>query len=182
MYEKKVDRLCGLVVRVPGYRTELYCAFCEVRTEFWVFLWQSLVTELYLREHCPSISCIELPKFREKWVLLNETSYLIANDILCRVFHKKQQYRYVWVSMNEMLCIRTAVKVQFLYKRAKRVSAVRSHKVVWLQSQEKVFREQPVTVPTSEENLSAAEFARKCSHHTERNGLVMNCGSFGIRK
>jgi hypothetical protein len=28
------DRLCGLVVRVPGYTTELYCASCEVRTEF----------------------------------------------------------------------------------------------------------------------------------------------------
>jgi hypothetical protein len=31
---KKVDRLCGLVVRVPGYVTEMYCASCEVRTEF----------------------------------------------------------------------------------------------------------------------------------------------------
>jgi hypothetical protein len=28
------DRLCGLVVRVPGYRTETYCDSCEVRTEF----------------------------------------------------------------------------------------------------------------------------------------------------
>jgi hypothetical protein len=28
------DRLCGLVVRVLGYRTEMYCASCEVRTEF----------------------------------------------------------------------------------------------------------------------------------------------------
>jgi hypothetical protein len=28
------DRLCGLVVRVPGYRTEMYCDSCEVRTEF----------------------------------------------------------------------------------------------------------------------------------------------------
>jgi hypothetical protein len=26
--------LCGLVVRVPGYRTEMYCASCEVRTGF----------------------------------------------------------------------------------------------------------------------------------------------------
>jgi hypothetical protein len=32
--QKKVDRLCGLVVIVPGYRTEMYCASCEVRTEF----------------------------------------------------------------------------------------------------------------------------------------------------
>jgi hypothetical protein len=29
-----IDRLCGLVVRVPGYTTEMYCASCEVRTEF----------------------------------------------------------------------------------------------------------------------------------------------------
>jgi hypothetical protein len=28
------DRLCVLVVRVPGYRTEMYCVSREVRTEF----------------------------------------------------------------------------------------------------------------------------------------------------
>jgi hypothetical protein len=28
------DRLCGLVVGVPGYRKEMYCVCCEVRTEF----------------------------------------------------------------------------------------------------------------------------------------------------
>jgi hypothetical protein len=27
-------RLCGRVVRVPGYTTEMYCVSCEVRTEF----------------------------------------------------------------------------------------------------------------------------------------------------
>jgi hypothetical protein len=35
--QKKVDRLCGLVVRVPGYITEMHCASCEaceVQTEF----------------------------------------------------------------------------------------------------------------------------------------------------
>jgi hypothetical protein len=31
---KKGDRLCGLVVRVPGSRTEMYCVSCEARTEF----------------------------------------------------------------------------------------------------------------------------------------------------
>jgi hypothetical protein len=29
-----IDRLCGLVVRVPGYKTEMYCVSYEVRTEF----------------------------------------------------------------------------------------------------------------------------------------------------
>jgi hypothetical protein len=28
------DSLCGLVVRVPGCTTEMYCVSCEVRTEF----------------------------------------------------------------------------------------------------------------------------------------------------
>jgi NAD-dependent SIR2 family protein deacetylase len=34
LYKKKIDRLCGLVVRVHGYTTEMYCVSCEVRTEF----------------------------------------------------------------------------------------------------------------------------------------------------
>jgi hypothetical protein len=29
-----IDLPCGLVVRVPGYTTEMYCISCEVRTEF----------------------------------------------------------------------------------------------------------------------------------------------------
>jgi hypothetical protein len=28
------DRLCGLEVRVPGHTTEMYCASCEVQTQF----------------------------------------------------------------------------------------------------------------------------------------------------
>jgi hypothetical protein len=28
-----LDRLCDLMVRVPGYTTETYCVSCEVRTE-----------------------------------------------------------------------------------------------------------------------------------------------------
>jgi hypothetical protein len=36
-----IDRLCGLVVRVPGYRTEMYCVFCEVRTEFICYVEES---------------------------------------------------------------------------------------------------------------------------------------------
>jgi hypothetical protein len=31
---KKVDRLNGVVIRVPGQITEMYCVCCEVRTEF----------------------------------------------------------------------------------------------------------------------------------------------------
>jgi hypothetical protein len=32
--QKKVDRLCGVVVRVLGYRPEMYCVSYEVRTDF----------------------------------------------------------------------------------------------------------------------------------------------------
>jgi hypothetical protein len=35
------DSLCGLVVRVPGYITEMYCDSCEVRTEFICYVEES---------------------------------------------------------------------------------------------------------------------------------------------
>jgi hypothetical protein len=31
---RSMDHLCGLVVRAPGYATEMYYVSCEVRTEF----------------------------------------------------------------------------------------------------------------------------------------------------
>jgi hypothetical protein len=37
----KFDRLSGLVVGVPGYRTEMYCVSCEVRTEFICYVEES---------------------------------------------------------------------------------------------------------------------------------------------
>jgi hypothetical protein len=44
--KKKVDRLCGLVVRVPGYSTEMYCASVEVRTEF-IYVMKKKVDRLW---------------------------------------------------------------------------------------------------------------------------------------
>jgi hypothetical protein len=35
------DRLCGLVVRVSRYTTKMYCASCEVRTEFICYVEES---------------------------------------------------------------------------------------------------------------------------------------------
>jgi hypothetical protein len=43
--QKKVDRLCGLVIRAPGYRTEMYCVSCQVRTEF-IYVMQKKVDRL----------------------------------------------------------------------------------------------------------------------------------------
>jgi hypothetical protein len=37
-----MDRLCGLVVRVPGYRTEMYCVSYEVRPEFIYVMWKNV--------------------------------------------------------------------------------------------------------------------------------------------
>jgi hypothetical protein len=34
IYTHVHERRCGLVVRVPGYTTEMYCVSCDVRTEF----------------------------------------------------------------------------------------------------------------------------------------------------
>jgi hypothetical protein len=36
------NRLCGLVVRVPGYTTEMYCVSCEVRTEFMYVMYKKV--------------------------------------------------------------------------------------------------------------------------------------------
>jgi hypothetical protein len=43
--QKKVDRICGLVVRVPGFRTEMCCASREVRTKF-IYVMQKKVDRL----------------------------------------------------------------------------------------------------------------------------------------
>jgi hypothetical protein len=34
LIETRFGSLCGIVIRVPGCRTEMYCVSCEVRTEF----------------------------------------------------------------------------------------------------------------------------------------------------
>jgi hypothetical protein len=41
MLRRSSDRLCGLVVRVPGYITEMYCVSCEIRTEFICYVEES---------------------------------------------------------------------------------------------------------------------------------------------
>jgi hypothetical protein len=40
-YVLNLNVVCGLVVRVPGYTTEMYCVSCEVRTEFIYGMWSS---------------------------------------------------------------------------------------------------------------------------------------------
>jgi hypothetical protein len=50
------DRLCGLVVRVAGYRTEMYCASCEVRTEFIYVMWKKV------DRHCGLV--VRVPGYR----------------------------------------------------------------------------------------------------------------------
>jgi hypothetical protein len=40
-----VDRLCGLVVRLPDHRTEMYYVSCEVRTGF-IYVMQKKVDRL----------------------------------------------------------------------------------------------------------------------------------------
>jgi hypothetical protein len=56
------DRLCDLVVKVPGYRTEMYCVSCEVQTEFIL---------RYVEENRPPL----WPSGQSRW-LQNE-------DVLC---------------------------------------------------------------------------------------------------
>jgi hypothetical protein len=56
------DRLCGLVVRVPGYRTEMYCVSCELRTELYI---------CYVEESRPPL-----------WSS-GQSSWLQNRDVLC---------------------------------------------------------------------------------------------------
>jgi hypothetical protein len=60
---KKVDRLCGLVVRVLGCTTEMYCVSCEVRTEF--------IHLCYVQESRPPV-----------WSS-GKSSWLHNGDVLC---------------------------------------------------------------------------------------------------
>jgi hypothetical protein len=54
-YNGVKDRLCGLVVRVPGYRTDMYFASCEVRTKF----------ICYVEERRPPLSLVvRVPSYR----------------------------------------------------------------------------------------------------------------------
>jgi hypothetical protein len=44
------DCICGLVVTVPGYTTEMNCAPCEVRTEFMYVMYElNLYTSMLCR-------------------------------------------------------------------------------------------------------------------------------------
>jgi hypothetical protein len=56
-------RLCGLVVRIPGYTTEMNCASCEVRTE--------LIRICYVEESRPPL-----------WST-GQSSWLHNGDVLC---------------------------------------------------------------------------------------------------
>jgi hypothetical protein len=69
------DRLCGLVVRVPGYTTDMYCVSCEVRTEFICYVEVDRLCGLVVRvPGCRSRgpgSIRGVTRFSEKWWVWN---------------------------------------------------------------------------------------------------------------
>jgi hypothetical protein len=60
--QKKVDRPCGLAVRVPAYITEMYCVSREVRTEFICYV-EKYTDSVVLRSEFMATErrCIVLP-------------------------------------------------------------------------------------------------------------------------
>jgi hypothetical protein len=56
--EKKVDRLCDLVVRVPGYTTEMYCVSCKVRNEF--------IYVMYKKVNLLCVLVVRVPGYRSR--------------------------------------------------------------------------------------------------------------------
>jgi hypothetical protein len=67
--QKKVDNLCGLVVRVPGYRMEMYCVSREVRAEF-IYVMQNKVDRL-----CGVVVIVPGYKFRGPGSIRGATSF-----------------------------------------------------------------------------------------------------------
>jgi hypothetical protein len=52
------DRFCGLVVRVPAYRTEMYCVSCEIRTE--------LMYVMQKKVDCLCVLVVRVPGYRSR--------------------------------------------------------------------------------------------------------------------
>jgi hypothetical protein len=74
--KKKVDRLCGLVVRVPVYRTEMYCVSSEVRTEF-IYVMQKKVDRL-----CGIV--FRVSGYRTEMYCVSSVRYELNLYMLCR--------------------------------------------------------------------------------------------------
>jgi hypothetical protein len=72
------DRLCGLVVRVPGYRTEMYCVSCEVQTEFICYVEESR-PPLWSSGQSPWLQNGDLLWFLwgTKWIYMLETASVV---------------------------------------------------------------------------------------------------------
>jgi hypothetical protein len=70
---KKVDCLCGLVIGVPGYRTEMYCVSCEVRTEF-----------IYVQESRPPLWSSGQSSWQQNGDVLFPVRYELNLFVLCR--------------------------------------------------------------------------------------------------
>jgi ribosomal protein S26 len=102
------DRLCGLVVRVPRYITEMYCVSCEVRTEF-IYVMLKKVDRLcglvvrvpgYITEmYC--VSCEVRTEFI--YVMLKK------EDRLCGLVARDPGY------ITEMYCVSCEVRTEFIY-------------------------------------------------------------------
>jgi hypothetical protein len=64
-------RFCGVVVTVPGYRTEMYCVFCKVRTELYI---------CYVVESRPSLWSSDHSSWLQNW------------DVLCFLWGTNSSY------------------------------------------------------------------------------------------
>jgi hypothetical protein len=76
------DRLCGLAVRVPGYRADVYCASCEVRTEF-IYVMKKKVDR-----HCGL--AVRVPRYRA--------------DVYCDSCEVRTEFIYVKKKKVDRLC------------------------------------------------------------------------------
>jgi hypothetical protein len=71
MYAEESRPLCGVVIRIPGYRTEMYCTSCEVRTQF-IYVMQKKVDRL-----CGLV--VRVPGYRSRCLGFHSRHYQISD-------------------------------------------------------------------------------------------------------
>jgi hypothetical protein len=77
LYIISSDRLCGLMVRVPGYRTEMYCVSWEVGIEF-IYVLQKKVDR-------PCGLLVRVPGYRSRGPGFDSRRYSARGEVSVRV-------------------------------------------------------------------------------------------------
>jgi hypothetical protein len=130
-----LDRLCGLVVRVSGYRTEMYYASCEVRTEF-IYIMKKKADRL-----CALVASVPGYRTEMYWV-----SCEVRTEFICYI---EENRLLLWCSCQEFLAterrfiVSCEVRTEFMLCIRKQTASVTL--ITWTPYPQKL----PLPSPTS---------------------------------